>query len=51
MHNINDYLGKYTVVLLCGGGFAVDNENGTYTIYAPNQNPYKKVANLITLED
>lgn len=51
MHNKVFMDTRHTVVLLSNGVFAVDNENGTYTIYEPNKEPYTKVANLITLED
>jgi len=49
MHNINDFIGKYTVVLMDNGAFAVDNENGTYTIYADKKQPKTITATLVDI--
>lgn len=49
MHNQIFHDTTHTVVLLSNGVFAVDNENGTYTIYEPNNKPYTKTATLIDL--
>ena len=49
MYNINDFIGKYTIVLMDNGAFAIDNENGTYTIYAETKHPQTIVGTLADL--